>query len=159
MPVILGIDPGSNTTGFGVISVSRNSYSYITSGNIHVAKKDLGKRLRDIFDNIFSLVKLHQPQEVAIEQVFMHTNVNSALKLGQARGAAIVAVAEEHIKIAEYSARQVKQAVVGYGNAEKSQVQHMVQLLLKIKKKLHPDEADALAIAICHANFRSHIKL
>jgi crossover junction endodeoxyribonuclease RuvC len=154
VPVILGIDPGSNITGFGVIEVVGNKYNYIASGSISTTKNHLSKQLREIFDGISALIGLHHPEEVAIEQVFIHANVNSALKLGQARGAAIVAVSEENIKIAEYSARQVKQAVVGYGNAEKSQVQHMVKLLLKLKDKLQPDEADALAVAICHANSR-----
>ncbi len=154
MPVILGIDPGSNITGFGVIDAVGNKYNYIASGCIRATKGSLGTQLREIFDGISELVKTYHPEEVAIEQVFIHANVNSALKLGQARGVAIVAVAEENIKIAEYSARQVKQAVVGYGNAEKAQVQHMVKLLLKLKDKPQADEADALAVAICHANSR-----
>jgi crossover junction endodeoxyribonuclease RuvC len=154
MPVILGIDPGSNITGFGVIEADGNKYNYIASGSISTTKNHLSKQLREIFDGISALIGLHRPEEVAIEQVFIHANVNSALKLGQARGAAIVAVSEENIKIAEYSARQVKQAVVGYGNAEKAQVQHMVRLLLKLKNKPQADEADALAVAICHANSR-----
>lgn len=155
MPVILGIDPGSNITGFGIIDATGNKYNYIISGSIHTTKNNLSKQLREIFDGISALVKTYHPEEVAIEQVFIHANVNSALKLGQARGVAIVAVAEEGIKIAEYSARQVKQAVVGYGNAEKPQVQHMVKLLLKLKDKPQADEADALAVAICHANSRN----
>jgi len=154
MPVILGIDPGSNITGFGIINAASNKYNYITSGSIRTTKNNLSKQLREIFEGISELVDRYKPEEVAIEQIFMHANVNSALKLGQARGVAIVAVAEENIKIAEYSARQVKQAVVGYGNAEKVQVQHMVKLLLKLENKLQADEADALAIAICHANSR-----
>lgn len=158
MPIILGIDPGSNITGFGIIEICGNQYSYVTSGSIRTSKNHLSKQLQQIFTGIFELVASHQPSEVAIEQVFMHANVNSALKLGQARGAAIVAAAQENIKFAEYSARQVKQAVVGYGNAEKAQVQHMVKLLLKLKNKPQADEADALAIAICHANSRLGFK-
>jgi crossover junction endodeoxyribonuclease RuvC len=152
VPVILGIDPGSNITGFGIINYQGNKYSYIASGCIKTTKNHPSKQLYEIFSGISQIVKLHQPQEIALEQVFMHANVNSALKLGQARGAAIVAATQGNIKIAEYSARQVKQAVVGYGNAEKNQVQHMVKLLLKLKDKPQTDEADALAIAICHAN-------
>lgn len=159
MAVILGIDPGSNITGFGIIEIVGSKYNYITSGSIRTTKNHLSKQLGEIFHGIFDLVKLYHPKEVAIEQVFMHANVNSALKLGQARGAAIVAIAEENITVAEYSARQVKQAVVGYGNAEKAQVQHMVKLLLKLKDKLQADEADALAVAICHANSRLGYKL
>ena len=154
MPIILGIDPGSNITGYGVINASSNKYNYIASGGIHTTKNNISKQLREIFDGISALVNEYCPEEVAIEQVFIHANVNSALKLGQARGVALVAVAGESIKIAEYSARQIKQAVVGYGNAEKNQVQHMVKLLLKLKDKPQADEADALAVAICHANSR-----
>ena len=154
MPIILGIDPGSNITGFGIIDAIGSKYNYIASGCIRTTKDHFSKQLQQIFTGIFELVASYHPNEVAIEQVFMHANVNSALKLGQARGAAIVAAAQKDIKIAEYSARQVKQAVVGYGNAEKSQVQHMVKLLLKLADKPQADEADALAIAICHANSR-----
>lgn len=155
---ILGIDPGSNITGFGIIDASGNKYNYITSGVVRTTKNHMHHQLWQIFDGIFNLVTKYCPSEVAIEQVFMHANVNSALKLGQARGVAIVAAAKGNIKIAEYSARQVKQAVVGYGNAEKFQVQHMVRLLLKLKNSLKPDEADALAVAICHANSRLGFK-
>ncbi len=152
MAVILGIDPGSRVTGFGIIENLTNGYKYIASGAIRTTTP---QPLKQIFLNLVELVTLHQPTEVAIEQVFMHVNANAAIKLGQARGAAIVAVSQDNLEIAEYSARQVKQAVVGYGNAEKTQVQHMVKLLLHIKKTLQADEADALAIALCHANFRT----
>ena len=155
MTTILGIDPGSNITGFGIIETNGNKYKHITSGAIHTAKKSANERLQDIFKNIFDLVKAYNPEEVAVEQIFMHANASSALKLGQARGAAIVAATQKDIAIAEYSARQIKQAVVGYGNAEKTQVQHMVKLLLKLENKLQADEADALAVAICHAHARS----
>jgi crossover junction endodeoxyribonuclease RuvC len=159
MPIILGIDPGSRITGFGIIDVAHNKQRYIASGSIHIARSTFSKQLKQIFDDISALVALHHPEEAAIEQVFVHVNVSSALKLGQARGAAIVAVAQNDISIAEYSARQVKQAVVGYGNAEKSQVQHMVKLLLKLQHAPQTDEADALAIAICHANSRRGLSL
>jgi len=154
MPRILGIDPGSRITGFGIIDIIGNKQCYIASGSIRVVKSTFAEQLKQIFDGISELITLYHPEEAAIEQVFVHANVSSALKLGQARGAAIVAMAQEHISIAEYSARQVKQAVVGYGNAEKTQVQHMVKLLLKLKSEPQADEADALAIAICHANSR-----
>jgi crossover junction endodeoxyribonuclease RuvC len=154
MSIILGIDPGSRITGFGVIETVGNKQRYIASGNIRVAKGNFSDQLRQIFTGISEIVEQHQPEETAIEQVFVSVNANSALKLGQARGAAIVAVARKCAKVVEYSARQVKQAIVGYGNAEKSQVQYMVKLLLKIQDKLQEDEADALAIAICHANSR-----
>jgi len=158
MPVILGIDPGSNITGFGVIATDKNKHSYITSGNIRISKGDLSSQLRQVFIGIFDLIKKYKPEEVAVEQIFMHVNPSSALKLGQARGAAIVAAAQKEIKFAEYSARQIKQAVVGYGNAEKSQVQQMVKLLLKLKETPQTDEADALAVAICHAHSRSRLR-
>ncbi len=157
MPTILGIDPGSRITGFGIINVVGNKLSYIASGNIRVVKGSFSEQLQQIYTGISELVALYHPAEAAIEQVFVHANVNSALKLGQARGVAIVAAAQEHISVAEYSARQVKQAVVGYGNAEKVQVQHMVKLLLKLQEKPKEDEADALAVAICHANSRRRI--
>ena len=159
MPIILGIDPGSRITGFGIINASSDKQHYVASGSIHIAKSTFGEQLKQVFDKILELVILYHPEEAAIEQVFVHANVNSALKLGQARGAAIVAIAQSSISIAEYSARQVKQAVVGYGNAEKSQVQHMVKLLLKLQNELQADEADALAIAICHANSRRGFNL
>ena len=159
MPMILGIDPGSNITGFGIIDATGGKYKYITSGSIRTVKDHFSKQLQQIYTGIYDLVTSYNPDEVAIEQVFMHASPASALKLGQARGAAIVAAARENIKLAEYSARQVKQAVVGYGNAEKTQVQHMVKLLLKLKDKLQEDEADALAIAICHANSRWSLKI
>lgn len=154
MPIILGIDPGSRITGYGVIDATSNKQRYISSGSIRVAKGSFSEQLKQIYTGISELITLYHPEEAAIEQVFVHANVNSALKLGQARGAAIVAMAQDGISIAEYSARQVKQAVVGYGNAEKTQVQHMVKLLLKLQNELQADEADALAIAICHANSR-----
>lgn len=153
--IILGIDPGSHITGFGIIEVvNNNKQLYVASGSIRVAKNSFGEQLQQIFTKISDLVSLYKPNESAIEQVFVHANANSALKLGQARGAAIVAIAKGNIKVFEYSARQIKQAVVGYGNAEKNQVQHMVKLLLKLQNKPQADEADALAIAICHANSR-----
>lgn len=159
MAVILGIDPGSNITGFGVIEIIGNKFKYIYSGSIRTSKNHFSKQLQQIYSGIFEVVKNFQPTEAAIEQVFMHANPGSALKLGQARGAAIVATAQDNLKISEYSARQVKQAVVGYGNAEKNQVEHMVKLILNIKEKLQADEADALAIAICHANSRRGLNL
>ena len=120
MTVILGIDPGSRITGFGIIEAHNNTLSYINSGSIKVVKSDFGNQLQQIFDKICELVTIHNPEEVAIEQVFVHANPNSALKLGQARGVAIVAATRQQAIIAEYSARQVKQAVVGYGNAQKT---------------------------------------
>ncbi|MES2218576.1 MAG: crossover junction endodeoxyribonuclease RuvC [Pseudomonadota bacterium] len=155
MTIIIGIDPGSRNTGYGIIKINGNQSTHITSGCITLTTTlNLPERLQKIFLSLRTIIELHQPNEAAIEQVFMHDNPGSALKLGQARGAAIVALT---IPVAEYSARQVKQAVVGHGAAKKEQVQHMVGRLLNLPDKLQADAADALAIAICHAHSRSSI--
>lgn len=155
MPIILGIDPGSRITGYGVINIAGSKQQYIASGCIRINEDNFAAKLQKIFTSICEIINLYKPEEAAIEQVFVHANVNSALKLGQARGAAIVAIAHQGlIDVAEYSARQVKLAVVGYGNAEKAQVQRMIQMMLGLKTLPQADEADALAIAICHANSR-----
>lgn len=154
MTIIIGIDPGSRRTGFGVIQVEGNRHIYLTSGCLDVSSYPSCERLRYIFTGIQEIIESYQPQEAAVEQVFMHENPGSALKLGQARGAAIVALS---IPIAEYSARQVKKSVVGHGAANKDQVQFMVQRLLNLRKTLQNDAADALALAICHAQAR-HLK-
>lgn len=150
--VILGIDPGSRITGYGIIHYEANQHRHLDSGYIKAQGADMSERLRHIFDQISAIVQRHQPATAAVEQVFMHRNPGSALKLGQARGAAILGVAVHTIAVAEYSARQVKQAVVGYGGADKEQVQKMVQRLLKLNTKPQSDMADALAIAVCHAH-------
>ncbi|MCP5335708.1 MAG: crossover junction endodeoxyribonuclease RuvC [Oceanospirillaceae bacterium] len=153
MAVILGIDPGSRITGYGVIRATGNKIEYISSGCIRIdTEQALPLRLKQIADSIHQLIDMFAPEQMAIEQVFLGRNVDSALKLGQARGAAIVACAQRDIPVAEYAARTVKQAVVGTGAAEKEQVQHMVQALLKLPGKPQADAADALAIAICHVN-------
>lgn len=152
MTVILGIDPGSRRTGFGVIQLQGNRHLYLGSGHINVMKYPLAERLRQIYLNLQEVVQTYVPNEAAIEQVFMHENANSALKLGQARGAAIVAMT---IPVMEYSARQIKKSVAGYGAADKSQIQFMVQKLLNLRGELQADAADALAVAICHAHSRN----
>lgn len=151
MALIIGIDPGSRLTGYGIIQSINNQNFYIDSGCLRITKENPGDRLRQIFTGIKDIIDQHQPQEAAIEQVFMHQNPGAALKLGQARGAAIVALG---LPISEYSARQVKQSVVGYGAAKKEQVQHMVKRLLNLSQDLQADAADALAIALCHAHMR-----
>lgn len=151
MTIILGVDPGSRYTGYGVIEWRQNQSYYLTSGCINLAPYPVNERLQKIFSQLQLIVQQYHPLEAAIEQIFMHENPQSALKLGQARGAAIVALS---MPVAEYSARQVKQAVVGYGAADKIQVQHMVQRLLNITEKLQADAADALAVALCHAHSR-----
>ena len=150
---IFGIDPGSRITGYGVINSKGNKSSHIGSGVIQTKEKDFQKRLKVIFTEIETLVDEYQPDVVAIENVFMHRNPDSALKLGQARAAAICGTFKQGLTVFEYAAREVKQAVVGSGAAEKEQVQYMVKIILDIKnKELKLDESDALAIAICHAH-------
>lgn len=149
MPIIIGIDPGSRTTGYGIIRAEKNQNIYVSSGSFSLSSEsNVHNRLQKIYLSIQEVIQLYQPDEASIEQIFMHENPGSALKLGQARGAAIVALT---MPIAEYSARQVKQSVVGYGAAKKDQVQHMVKRLLNYSGKLQADEADALAIALCHS--------
>ncbi|HTM64579.1 MAG TPA: crossover junction endodeoxyribonuclease RuvC [Gammaproteobacteria bacterium] len=156
MTTIIGIDPGSRRTGYGIIQLDGNRNRYITSGYINLTSYPPLDRLRQIYLALKTIIENHQPDEAAIEQVFMHENPNSALKLGQARGAAIVALS---MPVNEYSARQVKKSVVGHGAAAKDQVQFMVKRLLNITGTLQVDAADALAIALCHAQSRALRKL
>lgn len=150
MQIILGIDPGSRITGYGIIGVKGNVTEYIASGCIRVMDEDLPKRLKNVFDGVSEIISQFKPNTFAIEQVFMAKNADSALKLGQARGAAIVAATCKDLPVFEYSARQVKQSVVGKGSADKVQVQHMVTHILKLHKTPQADAADALAVALCH---------
>lgn len=151
MSVIIGIDPGSRLTGFGVIRAEGKQLRYLSSGCIKIpTTEDLYLRLRAIYTGIQEVLTEFKPEHGAIEQIFMYKSADSALKLGQARGAAIVAMATFGLYVAEYSARQVKQAVVGYGAASKEQVQQMVKTLLNLPKVPQADAADALAIAMCH---------
>ena len=152
MTLILGIDPGSRATGFGVIEVEGNRLRYVASGCIRPEPGAHPQRLRTIFRGITEVIERYSPQESAIEEVFLGKSVSSALKLGQARGSAMVACVEHDLPLAEYPARTVKQSVTGSGSADKLQVQHMVRALLGLQGKLQSDAADALAIAICHAN-------
>lgn len=152
MPTILGIDPGSRITGFGLIAMNGRKMEYVASGCIRVKDGILSDRLNQIFDCISEVVQEYKPTEAAIEQVFMSKNADSALKLGQARGAAMVAMAQHALVVAEYSARQIKQAVVGTGGADKTQVQHMVTSLLGLNQSPQADAADGLAVAICHGH-------
>ena len=150
---IFGIDPGSRVTGYGVIQSSGKKLKLIDFGVIKTKEKDFIKRLPIIFSGIEDLMGIHNPDMVAIENLFMHRNADSALKLGQARAAAISGTFKKGLDVFEYSAREVKLAVVGTGSAEKEQVREMVKLILGIKNKdLNLDESDALAIAICHAH-------
>ena len=154
MTIILGIDPGSRKTGYGIIETTGQRHRYIASGVIRLGDGPLPQRLKIIFDSIAVLINDYQPQEVAVEEVFMAKSAGSALKLGQARGAAVTACVANDLIVAEYTARQIKQAVVGTGAAVKEQVQHMVRILLKLPANPQEDAADALAAALCHANAR-----
>jgi crossover junction endodeoxyribonuclease RuvC len=153
MSLILGIDPGSRITGYGIINSLGSKNEYVTSGCIRLsAAYSLPDRLEEIFSGITEIIEQYSPQEMAIEEVFMAKNAGSALKLGQARGVAIVAAKLQGLPVAEYAAKKVKQAVVGTGAAKKEQVQHMVRLLLNLPGNPQEDAADALAIALCHIN-------
>ncbi|MBT4963176.1 MAG: crossover junction endodeoxyribonuclease RuvC [Francisellaceae bacterium] len=149
---VLGIDPGSRSTGFGIVNYRSNKINYVTSGHIKAQGNNLSQRLKEIFEGISAVILNYKPDCVAIEQVFVHKNVSSALKLGHARGAAMVAVANYNLEIAEYTPRYIKKSVVGYGGAEKEQVQQMVMMILGIENKPQEDAADALACAICHSH-------
>lgn len=158
MTVILGIDPGSRKTGFGLIEQQGMRLRYLACGTINViAQGDVPARLGEIFSRLDAICREWQPAEMSIEKVFMAHNPDSALKLGQARGAAISAVVSHKVPVFEYSARQVKQAVTGQGAALKHQVGHMVCRLLELDEAPQEDAADALAIAICHAHLRTAI--
>ncbi|MGB5326641.1 MAG: crossover junction endodeoxyribonuclease RuvC [Gammaproteobacteria bacterium] len=151
--IILGIDPGSRITGFGLIDNQASRIDYIDSGHIRVSGDSLPQRLGFIFAAVDDVIRKHQAEQMSIENVFMARNPDSALKLGQARGAAICAAHQAGLEIAEYAPREIKQSIVGSGAATKDQVQHMVKRLLGIRQELQADEADGLAIAICHAQF------
>jgi crossover junction endodeoxyribonuclease RuvC len=149
---ILGIDPGLRSTGFGVICVAGNELRYVTSGCIRSSAGELPSRLKTIVDDLGAVIVLHRPTEVAVEKVFVNVNPQSTLLLGQARGAAISAAVLADLPVAEYTALQVKQAVVGHGKAAKEQVQDMVRRLLQLPGSPSPDAADALACAIAPAH-------
>jgi len=150
---ILGIDPGSRLTGFGVVQVlSNGKIGYVASGVVKVPAVELASRLRVIYESISEVIGRYHPNVVAVEKVFMARNADSALKLGQARAAAILAAANGHLDVSEYTALQVKQAMVGKGHAHKEQVKHMVKSLLALSGAPQTDAADALACAICHAH-------
>ncbi|MGD9842142.1 MAG: crossover junction endodeoxyribonuclease RuvC [Steroidobacteraceae bacterium] len=151
---ILGLDPGSRITGFAVLDCEANQIRHVASGSIRAQGSDFPERLRQIFAGVIAIVNEHQPDEVAIESVFMHRNADSALKLGQARGAALGATFAVTSSVFEYAPRKIKQAIVGTGAAEKTQVQLMVKRLLNVDGEMGADAADALAIALCHAHSR-----
>ncbi len=149
---ILGIDPGLQATGFGVVDKRGHRLEYVVSGCVKTGAGDLAGRLKLILEGLGEVIREHRPGEVAIEKVFVNVNPQSTLALGQARGTAICAAVLAGLQIAEYTALQVKQSVVGNGHANKTQVQHMVRRLLALPGDPSPDAADALACAICHAH-------
>ncbi len=153
MDIILGIDPGSRFTGYGLIISEKSQQRCLAYGHIKIpVEKSLAEKCHYIFENLSEVIIKYKPNAVAIEKIFMHQNAQSALKLGQARGAALVAAAQYALAVTEYSPREIKQAIVGYGAADKQQMQHMIMQLLKLPKKPQTDAADALAIALCHCH-------
>ncbi len=150
---ILGIDPGSRITGYGIVDLEGRSTTAVEWGSVRTAGEH-SDRLKTIFDALDGLVRTFVPDEVAVERVFMHRNADSALKLGQARAAALCGTFSAEIPIYEYSARHIKKAIAGRGSAEKSQVELMVRTILGLRQELESDAADALAAALCHAHER-----
>jgi len=151
--IILGIDPGTNFTGFGIVQLAKNQFQHIQSGYIEFPKgESLFQKLKHIYSNIFDLITNYGPQALAVENVFVHQNIQSALKLGHARAAAILAGLHHQLPIAEYTPREMKLAVTGRGNASKEQVKFMVKQILNLTDKISLDQSDALGLAICHAN-------
>jgi len=151
--ITIGIDPGTATTGYGLIrenpdgSLSAIAFGVITT----TAELSMPQRLKTLFQDLSDIINLHRPQNGAVEKLFFHRNVTNAISVGQGRGVALLALAQANITVAEYTPLQVKQAVAGYGAADKNQVQQMVRVLLSLNEIPHPDDAaDALAIAICH---------
>lgn len=151
---VLGLDPGSQRTGFGVIDCQAGIERHVTSGCIDVAGQDMVVRLTRIYASVAALVVEHRPDMIAIERVFVHRNPDSALKLGQARGVALCAAASQGASVHEYAPRAIKMAITGYGAAGKPQVAQMVRNLLLLEIKLVADAADALAVALCHSQTR-----
>ena len=150
---ILGIDPGSRATGYGVIEKKGNRLYYVTCGVIRLSDKNsFSGRLKIIFDGLCEVIDSHKPAVAAVEDVFVAANPRTALKLGHARGVAVLAALHNGLQVHDYTPRMVKQAVVGYGNADKNQVQQMVRVLLQLSASPSADAADALAVAMCHAN-------
>lgn len=150
--IILGIDPGSRKTGYGVIWKEKGREGWIAHGFIHASHDRLEDRLLQIFEGIKEVIQQHSPTQAAIEQVFVQKNIQSALKLGHARGAALTACATAGLNVHEYSPREIKKSTVGYGAADKTQMQHMIKMILQPKESLQADAADALAIALTHAH-------
>jgi crossover junction endodeoxyribonuclease RuvC len=157
MSRILGIDPGSRITGYGVVDMVSGRARHVASGSLKLPEVEIPERLLALFDLLSTVIEAHRPEEVAIEKIFFHKNAASALVLGQARGVALLVAARLILPIHEYSPTTIKQAVVGRGHADKAQVQHMVRLLLSLPENPAPDAADALAVALCHGHTRATV--
>lgn len=154
--IVLGIDPGSRYTGYGLIECISNKNRHIAHGRIDATKGEMPERLLKILNGLSDVIREYRPHETAVEETFVNrVNAGSALILGQARGAAICACAQAGLPVAEYAAAQVKVAIAGNGRAEKQQIQHMVKILLNLREELPPDASDALAVALTHAHVRS----
>ena len=153
---ILGIDPGSRITGFGIIDIQSRKATYITSGCIRLKTDAMPVRLNEIFESVNKIIEQYQPSILSIEQVFVYRNAASALKLAQARAVAIVAAMQHSLSVYEYAPTKIKQTIVGTGHADKVQVQQMVKLLLNLPGTPQADAADALAIALCHSHHSSY---
>jgi crossover junction endodeoxyribonuclease RuvC len=150
---VLGIDPGSIKCGYGIIDLNGKNTSYIASGTISSPpSKPLQERLKHIYDYLIKIIRTYKPDNIVVEKIFFAKGIKSVLSLGHARGIIFLAAASENVELHECSALEVKKAIVGYGRAEKRQVQEMIKLLLNIKGKLYPDSADALALALCYLN-------
>lgn len=158
---ILGLDPGLNHTGWGVIESAGNALRYVACGRINTppASTPLGERLAFLFTELQKILAEHSPDEAAVEETFMNNNAGSALKLGMARGVVMLAPALGGLSVAEYGANLIKKSVSGYGHADKNQIAHMVKMLLPQAELSSPDAADALAVAICHAHHRTAHKM
>lgn len=154
MTRIIGIDPGSRITGYGLLDVQGSRETFVDCGSIFTQGDNLPARLKIIFEELALIIAEYKPDEMAVEQVFMHRNAGAALKLGQARGAAICAGVTQQLSVAEYTPMQIKQAVVGTGAADKKQMQQMVKMLLKLPEVAAEDASDALGVALCHAHTR-----
>lgn len=152
MTLILGIDPGSRKCGYGLVTAEGNHLQYVACGVIRVETLEFADRLQAIFTNLTDIITEYRPDVAAMEEVFVGKSMSSALKLGQARGVAMVACTNQQLAVHEYAARKVKQALVGTGVAEKSQMQHMIRSLLKLSALPKEDAADALSVAVCHAH-------
>jgi crossover junction endodeoxyribonuclease RuvC len=159
---VLGIDPGSIICGYGLVKSDGKDARYVASGRISSpASRPLHQRLRGIYESLVEIIREHRPDHIVVERIFFAKGAKAALSLGHARGVVLLAAAVENVPLHEFTALEVKKAVVGYGRAEKAQVQEMVKLILNIRGGLHADSADALALALCHLNtlkFREAVK-